>query len=170
MENQPKTAVANPLAKHFRQPSIYIKLPSNGRFWPEGALDLPVTGQIPVYPMTAKDEITLRTPDALMNGAGVVDVIRSCCPSITDPWKMPSIDVDAVLIAIRIASYGADMDIDTDCPYCKEENTHTVNLNESLNGIRCPDYDQKFAFDNLKIKFNYKPSTVLVILVRQAIR
>ena len=101
---------ANPLAKHFRQPAIYMKLPSQGRFWPSEALNLPATGAIPVYPMTAKDEIVLRTPDALMNGQGIIDVIQSCCPNIVDAWRMPSIDVDAVLVAIRIASYGNQMD------------------------------------------------------------
>jgi hypothetical protein len=61
--------------------------------------------------MTTKDEITLKTPDALLNGQGVVNVIESCCPAIKDAWAMPSIDVDATLIAIRIASYGNQMDL-----------------------------------------------------------
>ena len=96
----------NPLAKHFRQPAIYIQLTSQGKFWPENTLELPVTGKIPVYPMTARDEITLRTPDALINGTSVVEVVQSCCPNIKDAWEMPSIDVDSTLIAIRIASFG----------------------------------------------------------------
>ncbi len=47
----------NPLFKHFRQPAIYLKLPGQGRFWPEDAIDIPPTGEIPVYPMTVKDGI-----------------------------------------------------------------------------------------------------------------
>ena len=128
MENSTNIASANPLSKYFRQPSIYLKLPSNGQFWPDGAVELPVTGEIPVYPLTARDEVTLRTPDALMNGSGVTDVIHSCCPSIKDAWKMPSVDVDAVLIGIRIASYGHSMDLDTNCPKCNEDNRHAVDL------------------------------------------
>ena len=142
----------NPLAKYFRQPSIYMKLPSQGRFWAEGALELPITGDIPVFPMTARDEVTLRTPDALMNGAGVTEVIHSCCPNIKDAWKMPSIDVDAVLIGIRIASYGNEMTLDTDCPACAEENSHTLDLSSILSRIVCPDYSQKITAENLKIK------------------
>lgn len=130
----------NPLMKYFRQPAIYLKLPSEGRFWPPGALELPASGQIPVYPLTIRDEIILRTPDALLNGEGVVEVIQSCCPSIKDAWKMPSVDVDAVLIAIRIASYGASYEQDTKCPYCKEENTHSVDLSPILDNIVCPTY------------------------------
>ena len=77
----------NPLTKFFRQPAIYLKLPSNGAFWPNDAIELPLTGEIPVYPLTTKDEIILRTPDALLNGEGVVEVIQSCCPSIKDAWQ-----------------------------------------------------------------------------------
>ena len=33
---------ANPLVKHFRQPALYIKLTSEGKFWKEGSLELPV--------------------------------------------------------------------------------------------------------------------------------
>lgn len=157
MENTPNTSnvqasTPNPLSKYFRQPALYIKLPSEGKYWPQGSLDLPVTGEIPVYPMTARDEITLRTPDALMNGAGVVEVLQSCCPSITNAWKMPSIDVDTVLIAIRVASYGYEMPIDTKCPHCGEENSHGVDLRQVLSGITCPDYNTRVEIDNLKIK------------------
>ena len=147
----------NPLAKHFRQPAIYIKLPSNGKFWPEGALELPVTGEIPIYPMTARDEITLRTPDALLNGQGVVDIIQSCCPNIKNAWLMPSIDVDALLLNIRIASYGANMDFDTDCPACKDESNFTLDISTLVGQIAMPDYTTLLEFDGLKIRLRPQP-------------
>jgi len=152
MENTQSAAKANPLAKYFRQPAIHMKLPSNGQYWPDGSLNLPVTGEIPVYPMTARDEITLRTPDALMNGSSIVEIVHSCCPSIVDPWKMPSIDIDAVLIGIRIASYKNDMDVDSLCPHCNSENNNTVDLQQVLNNIVTPDYSQKIEVGDLKIK------------------
>jgi hypothetical protein len=151
MENTP-VAAANPLLKYFRQPAIYIKLPSEGRFWHDNAVDLPVTGEIPVYPMTTKDEITLRTPDALMNGTSVVEVIHSCCPNIKDAWGMPSIDTDTVLISIRIASYGHEMAIDTNCPHCNEENNNSVDLRVILGNIVAADYSNKVKVHNLQIK------------------
>ena len=151
----------NPLAKYFRQPAIYMKLPSLGRFWGENSLELPVTGEIPVYPMTARDEVTLRTPDSLMNGQGVVDVIQSCCPNIKDAWHMPSVDVDAVLIGIRIASYGNEMDLDTTCPFCQSENSHALDLSTILNGISCPNYVTKIEINNLKIKV--KPQEFITV-------
>ena len=99
----------NPLAKHFRQPILYISLPSQGKWYPADALDVPVNGQLPIYAMTAKDEITMKTPDALLNGASTAHVIESCCPGIKDPWKMPTVDLDTILIAIRLATYGEMM-------------------------------------------------------------
>jgi len=132
----------NPLLKHFRQPAIHINLTSGGRFWPEGTLELPVTGKIPVYPMTARDEITLRTPDALINGTSVVEVIESCCPNIKDAWAMPSVDVDSTLIAIRIASYGPKMSISSKCPHCDEEHDYDIGLSNLLGSINMPDYSR----------------------------
>lgn len=142
----------NPLAKHFRQPSIYFKLPSGGQFWKEGSLELPMVGEIPVFPMTARDEISLRTPDALLNGQGVVDVIQSCIPAIKNAWDMPSVDVDASLIAIRIASYGQRMDITTKCPHCNEEHEYGVDLSMLLGSIRCPAFHKKVDAGGVKVK------------------
>ena len=131
----------NPLTKHFRQPKLFIKLTSNGAFWAEGSLELPVSGEIPVYPMTAKDEIILRTPDALINGTSVVQGLQSCCPSIKDAWSMPSIDVDSTLIAIRIASFGPTMAVTSKCPHCGEEHEYDVNLETINDQIIPPDYN-----------------------------
>ena len=141
----------NPLRAHFRQPAIYLRLPSRGQFWNSG-LDLPEIGEIPVYPMTARDEILLKTPDALLNGQGVVDVIQSCCPNITDAWQMPSVDVDPVLISIRIASYGSDMPVDTKCPHCGEENRFDLDLNNYLDNVTVPNYNAKIQTHGIRIK------------------
>jgi hypothetical protein len=142
----------NPLKKHFRRPSIYFKIPSRGKFWADGDIELNVTGDIAVYPMTTADEITLKTPDGLMNGTSVVEVIQSCCPSVKNAWNMPSVDTDALLIAIRIASYGAEMEMGTVCPHCNTQNDYTFNLTAMLDQIRCPDYDTPVLFDGLQIK------------------
>ena len=99
----------NPLTAYMRQPKIYIRLPSQGQFWPTGSLENTATGEFPVYSMTAKDELLLKVPDALLNGQAVVDVIQSCVPNIKDAWKMPSLDVDVVLLGMRIATYGEMM-------------------------------------------------------------
>lgn len=147
----------NPLAEYFRHPAIYIRLPSKGRFWPDESLDMPANNELPIYPMTAKDEIVLRTPDALLNGSGVVNVIQSCCPNIKNAWDTPSVDVDALLIAIRMATYGNNMDFDTKCPHCNEDNTHRVDLEPVLETLVCPDYSNKVEYNDIKIKLKPQP-------------
>ena len=39
----------NPLSAFMRQPKIYIRLPSGGNYWPEGSIEIPETGELPVY-------------------------------------------------------------------------------------------------------------------------
>lgn len=151
------TQTVNPLAKHFRQPAIYIKLPSQGQWWPDDALSLPMNGEIPVYSMTTRDEITLKTPDALLNGQGMVEVIQSCCPSILDAWQTPSIDVDTILISTRIATYGHEMEFETTCPKCKEKHEYKVDLRTILDSIQCPDYSTPVVAQGLTIKLKPQP-------------
>jgi hypothetical protein len=149
----------NPLSQFFRQPSIHIRLPSGGKFYPTGTINMPPNGELPVLPMTAVDEITYRTPDALFNGSALMSVIKSCIPSIRDPWAMPSTDIDTVLIAIRIASFGHGMDIDTTCPSCKHTDEITLDLRAINDQIRPGDYNKSLSIGNLEFYFkpiNYK--------------
>ena len=141
----------NPLAKNFRQPVIHIKLPSGGQFWPAESINMPVTGELPIYSMTAKDELTLKTPDALLNGSGIVATIQSCCPCITNAWDCPSIDVDTLVISMRIASYGKMMNVEADCPKCKEENEFEIDLQAVVNGIKIPNYSDPIQIGDLKV-------------------
>ncbi len=143
----------NPLRRFFRQPAIYIKLPSNGNFYPSGAIDMPANGELPVYPMTAMDEITYRTSDALFNGSAIINVISSCIPAIKDAWHMPGIDLDTVLVAIRIASYGHEMELESQCPHCANENVFGLDLRNVLDSIKSPDYGTALEMGDVTIHF-----------------
>jgi len=122
------TENTNPLGKYYRQPQIYIRLPSRGKYYPAEVFTPTETGEIPVLPMTAKDELSFKTPDAMMSGQSTVDVIQSCVPNFKNAWKMVNYDTDAVLLAIRIATYGETMDVNYRVPVTNEEMSHTVNL------------------------------------------
>jgi len=141
----------NPLAKHFRQPILYVKLPSQGRWYKEGSVDLPSTGEIPVYAMTARDEITMKTPDALMNGASTVHVIESCCPSILDAWQMPTVDLDTILISIRLATYGNELEFSAVCPHCTNKIEQAIDLNVLMEKISLGDWSKPVLTNGLEI-------------------
>jgi hypothetical protein len=128
-------AKVNPLLGYMRQPKIYVRLPSNGLFWDRDSIDMPENSEFPVYSMTAKDELTFKTPDALMNGQAVVDVIQSCIPNIKDAWRCPGIDVDLILVAIRIATYGSLMTISHQVPGTDETVDHQIDLTAVLDQI-----------------------------------
>lgn len=144
---------ANPLRQYFRRPAIYLRLPSGGEFWPDGSLDMPQNGELPVFPMTAIDEITYRTPDALFSGQAVVDVIQSCIPCIMNAWHMPVVDINAILVAIRIASYGNELGMTSTCPACSEATDFSLNLNSVLDRMRRPDYAAAVAQGDLQVRF-----------------
>ena len=141
----------NPLAKHFRQPILYVQLPSQGRWWPDGSIELPVTGEIPVYAMTARDEITMKTPDALMNGSSTATVIESCCPNIKDAWKMPLVDLDKLLIAVRLASYGNELEFTCLCPTCETKNEQALDLSVMIDKIGMGNWDTPIKINDLEI-------------------
>lgn len=142
----------NPLRQYFRRPAVYMKLPSGGRGYPEGALTLPENGELPVFPMTAIDEITSKTPDALFNGVAVCEIIKSCVPDIKDPWVVPGNDLDAILVAIKAAS-GDNMTIGSQCPKCQNEAEYNLNLPSLLASMKPGEYEKEFLVNELRVKF-----------------
>lgn len=149
----------NPLKQYFRRPAVYLKLPSGGQSYNPNVVEIPTGGELPVYPMTAIDEITSRTPDALFNGTAVVELIKSCVPNIKDPWALQSTDLDAVLIAIKAASGGNDLELSSVCPSCQTESKYGVNLVNVLATMKSGNYAEELTFNDLVFKFrplNYK--------------
>lgn len=147
------------LSKYLRQPQIYINLPSGGKYWRPGSIEMPLNGEIPVLSMSSYDELVLKTPDALMNGQSVVDIIQSCIKNIKDAWSMPIVDLDYCLIAIRIASYGENMDYTSTCTGCGEWNEYSIDLRDFLNlPVDMSRYERVIEYDgHLKVKI--KPRT-----------
>lgn len=142
----------NPLKQYFRKPAIYLKLPSGGNY-PQGIIEMSDSGELPVFPMTALDEIAIKTPDALFNGEAVAEIIKSCVPNIKDPWKINSTDLNAILIAIKSASGGNDMEVGTSCPSCNEVSQYTVSLVSLLSQLRPGNYTEELKINDLLFKF-----------------
>ena len=144
----------NPLSKHFRQPKIYIGLPSGGIFYPQGDLEPTETNEFPVYAMTAKDELMFKTPDALLNGQSTVNVIQSCIPNIKNAWSVPSVDIDAILVAIRIATYGEKMDIEIDVPGIDEPRAYEVDLRTVMDQLTSSHFENVIRLDDFSIEIS----------------
>ena len=147
------TENTNPLNKYFRQPSIYVTLPS-GSSYPPTVLQQTQSGEIGIQPMTAKDEIRFKTPDALMNGQGVVDVIESCVPQIKDAWQIKSYDLDTLLIA----PYGETMDFTFTVPGANEQVPHSQNLPAILDQIKSTTIQSDITLED-GLKISVRPLT-----------
>lgn len=147
----------NPLRQYFRRPSVYIKLPFGCNHYGAEIVTPSENEELPVYPMTAIDEITIKTPDALFNGIAVVDIIKSCVPNIKDPWKINSVDLDAILLAIRAVSMGDQFELETTCPKCEEVSKYGIQLADVLASLSAIPYGQELIINELSIKF--KPLT-----------
>lgn len=117
---------SNPLIAAYRKPSLYVTLPSGGKFY-KNKPKLSIDGELAIYPMTARDELITKTPDALYNGEATRTLISSCCPDIPDADEVPMSDLIVILLAIRNASYGDDLDVDVQCPECEHINMLTTS-------------------------------------------
>ena len=127
--------MTNPLIQAYRKPALYIPLPSGGEFY-QTKPKLSIDGELAVYAMTARDELITKTPDALFNGEATISLIKSCCPDIENPETMPVSDLLVILVGIRQASYGKEIDIDVKCPKCDFENQLTLDANIMLSKTR----------------------------------
>lgn len=151
----------NPLQQYFRQPKIFINLPSKGIFNKQGS----ITGDVanmPIFGMTGMDEILMKTPDALMSGESTIRIIESCCPFIKDASDMSLLDLDLILTSIRIATYGNIMEILHTCPGCNTENEYHVDLGKMIEHFSTCQYDNEVVLQDLTIKtqpLSYQQST-----------
>lgn len=127
--------MTNPLIQAYRKPALYIPLPSKGEFY-KTKPKLSIDGELAVYAMTARDELITKTPDALFNGEATLSLIKSCCPDIENPETMPVSDLLVILVGIRQASYGKEIDVDVKCPKCDFENQLQLDASIMLSQAR----------------------------------
>ena len=133
--------MTNPLIQAYRKPSLFIPLPSGGKYYtipPKLSID----DELAIYAMTARDELITKTPDALFNGEATISLIKSCCPDIEEPESMPVSDLLVILVGIRQASYGKEIDIDVKCPECKFDNQLQLDANIMLSKAKTVPVDQ----------------------------
>lgn len=136
---------SSPLQKYKRQPKLYIDLPSKGVWYPKHILEK--GEELEVYSMTANDEINIKTPDALVTGVAVKKLVESCVPAIKDGWYVPVQDLDYILSAIRLATYGPTIEMTTTCKECNNQDTYALPIQKLLDHLQA-------AKQNYEIKIN----------------
>jgi len=155
----------NPLEQFFRQPKIFINLPSQGAYNDPGVMQGD-SSNMPVYSMTAMDEIVAKTPDAMFSGESTVRMIQSCCPNIKNAWGLSMLDTDLLFAAIRIATYGNTITVSHTCPGCETSNEYDLDLSRIVDHLAGCRYDNEIKLDKITIRtqpVTYKVSTGIAI-------
>lgn len=128
-------AQPNPLTQYFRSFKLYMKLPSGSSFYRVDEVQYTESGEVGVMPMTGRDELSLKNPDALLNGEALVEVITSCVPSVKNPRALLTNDIDALITAIRYATYNDSLETSIHCPKCSYENSYKLDLQYALDNM-----------------------------------
>lgn len=121
----------NPLLFKIRLPGRIFQLPSRGIFYKNGELDENVKeGEIHVRPMSALAEIHMKNPDQLFSGQAIESVFKECVSGIAKPTELLSRDVDAVMVFLRVVTYGDSYDF-TARHHCEMGKEHSYIANVS---------------------------------------
>jgi hypothetical protein len=158
--------LTNPLASHFRSVQVHQSLPTGGQYFDPGTIEMGMTGELAVMPMTARDEIMLKNPDALLNGEAVMGLIASCVPGIKEPRRVSVPDLDVILLAIKLASFGDELEMQVRCPKCEKDFEVKTSIRALLAQVK--PIDHKLAelrvADDLLVHlrpYDYEAKTIL---------
>ncbi|WAE77187.1 baseplate protein [Escherichia phage ph0011] len=148
----------NPLAKYTKIEEISTKLVTNGVIpYKDGVLG-PKGVKCGVCARSARDEMTLNTPDMLLNGDAVSRVIENCVPNVIDADELYVNDVEMLLIAIKVASKEETYDINVVCPECEKEGRFERNLSYLLETAKSFSEIPSVDLDN-GLRLEFKPLT-----------
>jgi hypothetical protein len=106
-----------------------IDLPSKGNFYPD---EHPLrSGQIEVKYMTAKEEDILTSSNLIKKNKVLDKLLESIIvtPNVSHLDILAG-DINAILVAARIMSYGKDYIVSIKCPKCELEQEFNIDLSE----------------------------------------
>jgi hypothetical protein len=100
----------NPLIAKSRSilPGEVFRLPSRGVFY-EGKnilSDDVKDGEVTVYRMRLREELAMKSVDAIFQGTAITETIKYCVPQILDPSQLVSEDIDYLLTVIKKITHG----------------------------------------------------------------
>lgn len=114
----------------FEIPVELIPLPSHGVVYPS---ESPLHGRetVEVRAMTAREEDILTSRALIKKGTVITELIKSCLvDKKIDVPSMLSGDRNALMVALRVTGYGADYNVEVECPACQSKSKQVFNLSE----------------------------------------
>jgi hypothetical protein len=128
----------NPLLARVEMPGSTFQLPSRGIFYKNGELHPDVQmGEVHVNPMSAYDEILMKSPDQLFSGEAVEKVFNRCVRGVLKPKELLARDIDFLLVCLRQVTYGDDMEVmyTHDCKDAKS-NSYILQLSKFITSTK----------------------------------
>jgi hypothetical protein len=113
-------------------PTEFVKLPSGGRYYPEGH---PLHGKdsVEISYMTAKEEDILTSKALIKQGVVIDRLLQSVVVDKTINVNNLLVgDKNAVLVAARITGYGEEYTTNTTCPACFTTDEFTFDLTDGV--------------------------------------
>jgi hypothetical protein len=128
----PSISTADKLKQEFGLdiPVELVPLPSLGKVYPEGS-SFHNRDSVEITAMTAREEDILTSRALIKKGTVISELLRSCLvDKRVNVADLLVGDRNALMIAIRITGYGADYDVEIECPSCSTKSKQTFNLAE----------------------------------------
>ena len=116
-----------------------VPLPSRGVIYP---MEGPLYGKdtLEIRPMTAREEDILTSRAYIKSGTVLTKLLSSCLTNKSiNPDDLISGDRNALLVSLRITGYGADYDVEVECPECGTKSKQSFDLSKI--GIKRLDVD-----------------------------
>ena len=114
----------------FEIPVESVPLPSRGVIYSEDG-SLFGKDTIDIKPMTAREEDILTSRAYIKNGTVLTKLLSSCIvDNSIDPDLLISGDRNALLVSLRITGYGADYEVEVDCPECGTKSKQNFDLSQ----------------------------------------
>jgi len=158
--------MSNPLVDELQEmgaiPSIELALPTLGAFYPQNnALQSDADpANMVIGPLSMLDESSINDPMMMVSGRAIVKLIKRIAPKVDNPQELCELDIQAMLIACRMVSYGNELQITQQCPHCEYENTMQIDLNEHIQNFAPYTEEQIKHFEmetSIGQKVNLKP-------------
>lgn len=116
--------MSNPLTEDLNDtfPGVTVTLPTEGKFYPPGVLrESADPKEIDVRVLSMIDEQKYKDPFLLVSGKGLEQLIERVAPQVLKPDLLAEVDVEVILLATRLASYGTKLSVKHVCANPAEE-------------------------------------------------
>lgn len=97
-------------------PGVTITLPTNGLWYDDDVFEegTDIT-ELEIHPFSMWEEMNHSNPYTIMSGKATTKMINTVAPQIKKPEALCSNDVDVIMLAARMASYGPELKVQFPC-------------------------------------------------------